>query len=157
MCRNCGDALSNANGGELLSNQRERSLNHEASLISSQVIQELGFQCWPVNKEQVFMNQLPQEEHVRQLNLEKVKEELGLRPLPGNLSEGSSFDVYDLMTPSLGWSSLDMDLPALEQLASVLGHHLQEPIPGSFLLHQKVGTCFPLEHYVQSSAQLLEI
>ncbi|KAG6508520.1 hypothetical protein ZIOFF_033894 [Zingiber officinale] len=138
---NWSDGLSNANGGELSSNQRDRSLNHEASLISSQVIQELGFQYWLVNKEPVVMNQLPHEEHSRQLNLEKVKEELGLQPLPGNLSEGLSFDVYNYMTPAtpaLGWSSLDMVLPALEQLASGLDHHPQESIPGSFLVHQKV-------------------
>ncbi|XP_042397483.1 transcription factor bHLH110-like [Zingiber officinale] len=138
---NWSDALSNANGGELSSNQRDRGLNHEASLISSQVIQELGFQYWLVNKEPVVMNQLPHEEHSRQLNLEKVKEELGLQPLPGNLSEGLSFDVYNYMTPAtpaLGWSSLDMVLPALEQLASGLDHHPQESIPGSFLVHQKM-------------------
>lgn len=151
FCRNCGDpdTLSNAYGrGLLLSSPGDWSLNHEASPISSQLIQEIEFQC-PANKEQAFTNQLLQEEH-QLIILEKVKEELlGLRPLPPrNLLESSSFDAYGCMaalaTPPS--TTLDMDLPALELLASGFDRHLQESIPGSFFLHQKVCACSPFEH-----------
>ncbi|XP_074569518.1 transcription factor bHLH110-like [Curcuma longa] len=139
---NWGDTLSNAYGRELLlSSHGDWSLNHEApSPISSQLIQEIGFQ-WPANKEQLL-----QEEH-QLIILENVKEELlGLRPLPPtNLSESSSFDAYGCMaalaTPALlepPSTSLDMDLPALQLLPSGFDRHLQESIlPGSFFLHQK--------------------
>lgn len=152
FCRNCGDTQSNAYGrGLLLSSPGDWSLNHEASPIISQLNQEIGFQ-WPDNKEQAFTNQLLQEEH--QLILEKVKELLGLRPLPPrNLSESSSFDAYGCMaalaTPALlepPSTTLDMDLPALGLLASGFDRHLQESNRGSFFLHQKVCACSPFEH-----------
>ncbi|XP_074569173.1 uncharacterized protein LOC141825685 [Curcuma longa] len=146
---NYGVIPSNANGSDL-------RLVHEMSPVSSQMIQELGFH-WPVGKDEGLLNQ--------HLSQEKLKEEellecSGLRPLPTNLSERSSldgsqenyYDYYncvtleapDLLASSKSGRSICHPSVALmrsllgEDGASGHGHHLQESIPSSYSLHQKM-------------------
>lgn len=156
--RNYGGIPSNANG--------DPSLVHEMSPVSSQMIQELGFH-WPVGKDEGFLNQLLRADQLLSLQ-EKLKEELlecsGLRPLPTNLSESSCLDgsqenhhhyYYncvsleapdDLLASSKSGRSIFHPSVALmksllgEDGASGHGHHLPESTPGSYSLHQKVGS-----------------
>ncbi|KAG6477508.1 transcription factor bHLH110-like isoform X1 [Zingiber officinale] len=127
---------------QILNYGTDFSLVHEMSPVSSQMIQELG-----------FLNQ--------QLSQEKLKEEellecSGLlQPLPTNLSEISSLDYYyyynceTLEAPDLSASSKSgrsICHPSVALMRSLLGedgasghgHHLQESIPSSYSLHQKM-------------------